>query len=200
MPFSTDGIDVFFYTIAASIFLIALVYIIRRHLSRHHVQYQQTHTADEDDATFHYETQLATRRRSSRRSTSHTGDGKEDRDVDELFVDEKEGEGGGGGVGDAEFDREELDQLKALGAVKEGVEEDDEEEEEESKEEVRIDIAPPKPTVSVPTLPLTSPVRTRQPSNPTPAASRTTPRTAPSPDSEEKDPTTRADRHERAVV
>ena len=202
MAFSTDGIDVFFYTIAGSIFLIALLYLIRRHLSRHHVQYQQTHTADEDDATFHYETQLATRRRSQRRTTTHTDDTKEGRDVDELFTDEKEE--GGGEAADVEFDREELDQLRALSAVgKEGAGlGDDEDDEEESKEEVRIDIAPPKPPVSVPTQPLTSPARTRQTSHPSPAAHRTTPRPAPPPEIEEKDPTptTRADRHERAVV
>lgn len=103
---------------------------------------------------------------------------------EELFEGETE---------DVEFDKDELDQLRALSAAEGGGgggkggggEDEDGEGEEEKKEDIRIDIPSTKPTV--PTAPLTSPLRL--PRQPPPQQQAI---------SEEKDG--KADRHERAVI
>ena len=167
MAFSTDGLPIFFYTIAGAIFVITLLYIIRQHLRRQHVHYQQTHTADLDNPP-----SPTSRRRLTPAESK-------DRELDDILSDDQPS---------PDFDPDELDQLRALSLHPAKTAEGGDE---EVKEEVKIDILPPRPAISVPTLPLSSPTRTSQPLS--------LPPQRPPPADEEKAAPPR-DRHERAVV
>ena len=172
MGVSLAGLDVFFITVAVSIFLIALLYIVRLHLTRHHLEYQQAHTGDEEEPV-----QADGRRRfphrrgpetemSAMRSSSLAAGGRQrgregkEAEAEDLFPeDEKDAE--------VEFDRDELEQLRMLSQMAKkrpagSRGDDDDDDDEETKDEQRIDVERRPAIVSLPTHPLSSPARDRR--------------------------------------
>ena len=160
MPFSTAGIEVFFYTMAATAFLLAIVYILRRRRANFH--YQAAHNLDEEEVSFG--TEMSKRSGTASTRTQQ----KEQKERDELFEDDHSIER----VDDIEFDRDELDQLRMLSAVRAANDKaitksaaaliddsDDSDDEYEEKRDVIIDM-PTRLPVSQPTQPaLPSPHR-----------------------------------------
>ena len=206
MPFSFDGIEVFFYTLAATGALLSVLYVVRRH--RSHFHYQETAHHDEEEAAFGSE--LVKRNSQSGRSQQHT----ERKQRDELFDDEPDRTAGS--VEDIEFDRDELDQLRMLSQVRAAneravgksaaalIDESDESDEDEDRKEVIIDMPPMRPpAASQPTQPLPSPHRLQQRQS---ASTQQQAEKAGKEDAfeERKEPeassSSRADRHERAVI
>ena len=211
MPDLTTGIDVFFYTMAATAFLIAVVYIVRRRRSSFH--YQAAHSLDEEDSSA--STEMSKRSSSSSisstQSTSATARAQQHNEQkirDELF-DEP--------VDDIDFDRDELDQLRMLSAVRAAndragtgkgsavfMDESDESDDDEKKD-VIIDMpAVRPPAASQPTQPLPSPMRLQHRLS-AGGGQQAVDRVGKDGEKEERKeaeiPTgTRADRHERAVV
>ena len=208
MPFSTNGIDVFFYTMAVTAFLVAIAYVVRRRRTNFH--YQAAHNLDEEEISFGTEM--------TKRSSTQSGRAQqnEQKQRDELFDDDR----GMETVDDLEFDRDELDQLRMLSAVRAANEKvlsnsvaaliddsDDSEDDDEKKADVIIDM-PTRLPASQPTQPLPSPHRLqhRQSASMQHSGSgQLVDRAGKDDENEERkeaDATTiaRADRHERAAV
>ena len=209
MPFSFDGIEVFFYTMAITAFLLSVVYILRRRRTNFH--YQAAHNLDEEEISFGTEMTKQSSNQSNR-SQQHN---KEQKERDELFDDERSI----GTVDDIEFDRDELDQLRMLSAVRAAndklitksavalIEESDESDSDDEKKDVIIDIPSRLPS-SQPTQPLPSPHRLQHRQSASMQSSgggQQADRAGKDSDNEERkeaDTSTsaRTDRHERAVV
>jgi len=168
MPFSTSGIEVFFYTMAATAFVLAVLYVLRRRRTNFH--YQAAHNLDEEEISFGTEMTKRTGNGSSgSKQSSRTQHGGEQKQRDELFDDDRSSEAA---VDDIEFDRDELDQLRMLSSVRAAnnralsqsaaaLIDDSDNSDDEEKKHVVIDMPTARlPAVSQPTQPpLPSPHR-----------------------------------------
>lgn len=171
MPFSTSGLDVFFYTLAATAFLVSIMYVVRNRRTNFH--YQAAHNLDEEEVGFG--TEMSKRGSSSSSSGSNqsgrTQHSSEQKQRDELFEE--------AAVEDIEFDRDELDQLRILASVRGGgggggddkstthstaaaafIDDSDDDESDDDRKDVVIDVPSSRVAVSQPTQPpLPSPHR-----------------------------------------